>query len=153
MRRTIMNMVAIASLLLMSSFLSAEAQQPDATLKMHTTSIAAGIGIRWGEGIVAFQGKEYPCRVNGLSVGEVGISSVDAIGNVYNLTTIEDFSGDYTAISAGVALAGGGDVATMRNQNGVVIDLTGTSLGAKIMLAVQGMTIALAGAPTASQGQ
>lgn len=65
----------------------------------------------------------------------------------------EDFSGDYTAISAGAALAGGGDVATMRHQNGVVIDFTGTSLGAKIMLAVQGMTIALAGAPTASQGQ
>jgi len=153
MRRTIMNVVAIASLFLMSSFLSAEAQQPDATLKVHTASIAVGVGYSWGGGIVTFQGQEYPCRVDGLSVGEVGISSAEAIGNVYNLTNIEDFSGDYTAVSAGGALAGGGDIATMRNQNGVVIHLTGTSQGVKITLAVQGVKIALEGAATASKGQ
>jgi len=152
MRRTIMNVVAIASLCLMASFLSAEAQQPDATLKVHTASIAVGVGYSWGGGIVTFQGQEYPCRVDGLSVGEVGISSAEAIGNVYNLTNIEDFSGDYLAVSAGAVLAGGGDVTTMRNQHGVVIDLIGTSQGAKIMLAVQGVKIALEGAPTASKG-
>ena len=76
--------------------------------------------------------------------------SADAIGNVYNLTNLEDFSGMYTAVSTGAVLAGGGDVATMRNQQGVVIDLTDTSQGAKIMLAVQGVKITLEGAPTAS---
>jgi hypothetical protein len=152
MRRTIMNVVAIASLCLMASFLAAEAQPPDATLKVHMASIAVGVGYSWGGGIVTFQGQEYPCRVDGLSVGEVGISSAEAIGNVYNLTNIEDFSGDYLAVSAGAVLAGGGDVTTMRNQHGVVIDLIGTSQGAKIMLAVQGVKIALEGAPTASKG-
>ena len=152
MRRTIMNVVAIASLFLMSSFLSVEAQPPDATLRVRTTSIAVGIGYSWGEGIVTFQGQEYPCRVDGLSVGEVGISSTDAIGNVYHLTNLEDFSGNYMAVSAGGALAGGGGVATMRNQDGVVIDLRGTSQGVKITLAVQGVKIALEGAPTASKG-
>ena len=152
MRRTIMNVVAIASLCLMASFLAAEAQQPDATLKVHTASIAVGVGYSWGGGIVTFQGQEYPCRVNGLSIGEVGISSAEAIGNVYNLTNIEDFSGDYLTVSAGAVLAGGGDVTTMRNQHGVVIDLRGTSQGAKIMLAVQGVKIALEDAPTASKG-
>ena len=152
MRRTIMPVVAIASLCLMSSVLAAEAQPPDATLKVHTVSIAVGVGYSWGGGIVTFQGQEYPCRVDGLAVGEVGISSADAIGNVYHLTNIEDFSGHYMAVSAGAVLAGGGDVTTMRNQHGVVIDLIGTSQGAKIMLAVQGVQIALAGAPTASKG-
>jgi hypothetical protein len=152
MHRTIMNMVAIASLCLMASCFVAQAQPPDATLKVHTVSIAVGAGYSWGGGIVTFQGQEYPCRVDGLSVGAVGISSADAIGNVYNLTNIEDFSGDYLAVSAGAILAGGGDVTTMRNQHGVVIDLTDTSQGAKIMLAVQGVKIALEGAPTASKG-
>jgi len=144
MRRTIMNVVAIASLCLMASFLAAEAQPPDATLKVHTASIAVGVGYSWGGGIVTFQGQEYPCRVDGLAVGAVGISSADAIGNVYNLTNIEDFSGHYLVVSAGALLAGGGDVATMRNQHGVVIDLTDTS---------QGVKIALEGAPTARKGQ
>ena len=36
MHRTIMNVVAIASLVLMLSCLSAAAQQHDATLKVHT---------------------------------------------------------------------------------------------------------------------
>ena len=151
MRRTIMNVVAIASLCLMASFLAAEAQPPDATLKVHMASIAVGVGYSWGGGIVTFQGQEYPGRVDGLSVGEVGISSAEAIGNVYNLTNIEDFSGDYLAVSAGAVLAGGGDVTTMRNQHGVVIDLRGTSQGAKIMLAVQGVKITLEGGQTASQ--
>jgi hypothetical protein len=54
----------------------------------------------------------------------VGISSADAIGSVYNLTKLGDFSGNYAAASACAALAGGGRVATMQNQNGVVIGLS-----------------------------
>ena len=151
MRRTITHVVVIASLCLMASVLAAAAQPPDATLKVHTVSIAVGAGYSWGGGIVTFRGKEYPCRIDGLSVGEVGISSADAVGNVYNLTNIADFSGTYTAVSTGAVLAGGGDIATMRNQHGVVIDLTDTSQGAKIMLAVQGVKITLEGGQTASQ--
>src|SRR5438128_10885571 len=98
MRRTIMNVVAIASLVLMLSCLSAAAQPPDATLKMHTASIAAGIGYSWGGGIVTFQGKEYPCRIDGLSDGEVGISSADAVGNDYHLTKTECLNGTYTTV-------------------------------------------------------
>ena len=150
MRRTIMNAVTVASLVLILSCLSAAAQPPAATLKVHTASIAVGVGYSWGGGIVTFQGKEYLCRVDGLAVGEVGISSADAIGNVYNLTHIEDCSGHDTAVSAGAFLAGGGDVATLRNQHGVVIDLIDTSQGARIMRAVQGVKITLEGAQTAS---
>jgi hypothetical protein len=152
MRRTILHVVAIASLLLMASVLAAEAHQPDATLQVHTVSIAVGVGYSWGGGIVTFQGQAYPCRIDGLAVGEVGISSADAIGNVYHLTTIEDVSGPYTAVSAGALLAGGGDVVTLRNPHGVVIDLIGTSQGAKIIRAVQRVKITIEGAPTASTG-
>ena len=141
----------MASLVLMLSCLSAAAQQPDATLKVHTASIAVGVGYSWGGGILTFQGKEYPCRIDGLAVGEVGISSGEAIGVVYNLTNLADFSGSYTAVGTGGALGGGGDIATMRNQHGVVIDLTDTSQGAKIMLAVQGVKITLEGGQTANQ--
>src|SRR5713101_6633892 len=74
MHRTIINMVAIASLCLMARCLAAQAQPPDAILKVHTVSIAVGAGYSWGGGIVTFQGQEYPCRVDGLSVGTMGLS-------------------------------------------------------------------------------
>jgi hypothetical protein len=151
MHRTIVHVAVIASLCLMASALAVQAQPPDATLKVHTVSIAVGAGYSWGGGIVTFRGKEYACRIDGLSVGEgAGISSADAIGNVYHLTHIEDFRGHYVAVSAGALLAGGGDVATMRNQHGVVIGLTDTSQGAKIMFGVQGVKITVEGAPTAA---
>jgi len=150
MRRTIMHAVSIASLLVMFSCLAAAAQAPDATLKVHTTSVATGVGYSWGGGILTFQGKEYPCRIDGLTVGEVGISSAHALGNVYNLTDLADFSGTYTAVGTGGALGGGGSIATMRNQHGVVINLTSTSWGANILVGVEGMKITVEGAPTAS---
>ena len=150
MRRTSIQVVAIASLFLMASVLATEAPPADATLRMHTVSIAVGVGYSWGGGIVTYQGHAYPCRIDGLAVGEGGISSAEAIGTVSHLTHIEDISGQYTAVSAGALLAGGGDVVTLRNPHGVVINLTATSQGAKIMRAIQGVTIAVVGVPTAS---
>ena len=78
-----------------------------------------------------------------------GISGIEVIGNVYKLTRSEDVSGHDTAVSASAVLADGGDVATMRNQHGVVINLAGTSRGANILVGVQGMKITVEGAPTA----
>ena len=150
MRRTLMQAVTVASLFVMFSCLSAVAQDPDAILKVHTTSIAAGVGYSWGGGMLTFQGQAYPCRIDGLAVGEVGISSADALGNVYHLTHLADFSGTYTAVGTGGALGGGGDIATMRNQHGVVIHLTGTSRGVNILVGVKGMKITVEGAPTAA---
>jgi hypothetical protein len=149
MRHTCMPMVAIASLCLLASVLAAEAPHPDATLTVHTASSAVGVGPSGGRGMVTFQGQAYPCRIEGLAVGAGGSSRAAAIGKVYNLTHIEDVSGHYTAVSASAVLADSGDVATMRNPHGVVIDLIGISQEAKILLAVQGVTIALAGAPPA----
>jgi len=56
MRRTLMHAVTVASLFVMFSCLSAAAQAPDAILKVHTTSIAAGVGYSWGGGMLTFQG-------------------------------------------------------------------------------------------------
>jgi hypothetical protein len=46
---------------------------------------------------LTFQGKEYPFRVEEISVSDMGISRAKATGNVYHLTKIEDFSGPYMA--------------------------------------------------------
>jgi hypothetical protein len=152
MRRTIMSVMAIASLLLMLNLIPAEVERPDATLTWHMVSIADGVGYSWGAGVLTFQGKEYPFRVEELSVGDMGISRAEATGNVYNLTKIEDFSGAYVAASTSASITRGSGVATMRNRHGVVTDLTGIDQGVKLKFAVEGVKITVEGAETALQG-
>jgi hypothetical protein len=141
MRHTLMGVMAIASLLLMLNLISAEEKQPDATLMWYTASIPDGVGYGWGTGVLTFQGKEYPFRIEEISVGDMGISRAEATGNVYNLTKIEDFSGNYAAARA-----------TMWNQHGVVIDLTGIDQEVKRKFAVEAVKIAVEGVETAQEG-
>ncbi len=120
---------------------AARAEQPDATLELHEGSVAAGIGFSWGGGKLTYQGKTYPVSVEGLSVGSVGIADASASGKVYGLKSLKDFDGNYTAVSAGLTAAGGGSVAVLRNQNGVVIELVSTTQGVKVTLATSGVRL------------
>ena len=106
-----------------------EAKAPDATVEFTEGSVAAGIGFSWGSGTLTYKGKKYPISVDGLSVGSVGASSVSASGKVYHLKKVEDFDGNYAAVGTGATVGGGGGVSTMRNQNGVVIDVVATTQG------------------------
>lgn len=67
----------------------------------------------------------------------------EASGRVYHLKTLQDFSGNYTSVSAGATLAGSGSVTAMRNQNGVEITLTITTQGLNVKLAAEGVKISL----------
>ena len=116
---------------------------PVATLKLSGKSVAAGVGISWGKGTLTYKGKQHAFSVDGLSVGDVGVSTVDATGNVYHLKKLEDFEGQYTAVSAGAAVAGGAGASTMKNANGVVINLHAMTRGVKFKLGVDGVKIKL----------
>jgi hypothetical protein len=117
---------------------------PDATIQFSSGSVAAGIGFSWGSGTLRYKGKTYPIKVDGLSVGSVGITRANATGNVYHLKKLEDFPGTYTSAAAGAAVGGGGSVAAMQNQNGVVIKARSTSQGVKLQLSVDGVKMSLA---------
>jgi hypothetical protein len=116
---------------------------PSGTLTLSGGAVAAGIGFSWGSGVLTFQGKQYPFSVRGLSVVDVGASSVRGSGTVYNLKDVAFFSGNYTAVGAGATIAGGASVATMRNQHGVVINLTSTTQGLRFNLSASGVAINL----------
>ena len=143
MHRKMIGLLVIGSLIVLAHLTLAQEQKPDATLHLSTGSVAVGIGFSWGSGVLTYQGKEYPFSVNGLSVVDVGISKAEATGTVYNLKRLEDFNGNYTGVTAGATVAGGGGATTVRNQNGVVIDLVGTSQGLKFKLSVDGVKMTL----------
>jgi len=117
----------------------------EGTVTFSGGAFAVGIGFQWGSGILTYQGHQYPFKVNGLSILDVGVSGVSGSGTVHNLHSVADFSGNYVSISAGVTIAGGGSVTSLRNQNGVVIDARATAQGARLTLAPGGVSITLSG--------
>ncbi len=116
---------------------------PDATIRFSQGQVAVGIGYSWGDGVLTYQVKEYRFKINGLSVIDVGISKVDANGEVFNLKKLEDFNGTYTTASAEATLAGGAGVITMKNQNGVTIKLSALTTGVNFKLALEGVKLTL----------
>ena len=143
MRRLMMAVVvAVSFVAALGGLAAAESQK--GTLQLSDGSVAAGIGFSWGTGTLTYAGKTYRVKVDGLSVGEVGITRATAVGTVSNLKKLSDFSGTYVAAGAGATAAGGAGVAVMRNENGVVIELTSTAQGASLKLGVDGVRLALA---------
>jgi len=128
---------------LLGGFAVAQEKKPDATLKLTDRDVAIGVGFSWGKGTLTYQGKTYPVKVEGLSVGEVGVNQATAVGSVYNLKKLEDFNGNYTAGGAGGTLGGGAAVTEMRNQNGVVIGMKSTTQGASLKLAAEGIKLSV----------
>jgi hypothetical protein len=134
----------LALCLLLAQLGLSSAQSPDAVIELSGGSVAIGIGYSWGSGTLIFQGKRYPLKVSGLSVASVGITDYTAAGSVEGLKTPQQIEGVFTAVAAGGTLGGGGGVAAMKNQNGVVIHLTSTTQGLSLTLAAEGMKISLA---------
>jgi hypothetical protein len=141
MRQLALGLMVAATLSLPLSTALAKGQAPDATLQLSQGSVAAGIGFSWGGGTLTYHGKRYPVSVDGLSVGSVGIARATASGSVYNLKSLDDFNGTYTAVGAGAAVAGGGSITTMQNQNGVRITLRATTKGIKFTLGAAGVSM------------
>jgi len=108
---------------------------PDATLRLSGGSFAAGIGFSWGSGTLTYKGKDYPVKVNGLSVGKVGITSSSAFGEIFNLKHRQDFNGHYNVGAAGtrgVTLGGGKSGTLMTNQAGVIVRVSSTQKGVNV---------------------
>lgn len=119
----------------------ASAEEASGTVTIETKSVAIGIGFSWGDGVLHFQGKDYPFRIKGLSVVDAGVSTISAKGNVYHLVRVEDFPGTFTAVEAGIALGGGVGAQSMENQYGVVMELISTKAGIKVKLAPEGLKL------------
>jgi len=116
---------------------------PAGKLNFTGGSVAAGIGFSWGSGTLVFQGMTYDVKVSGFAVGDVGVASIDATGDVYNLTHIADFDGNYAAAGIGGTLAGGGTVMAMENPHGVVIQVRSTTAGLHLNLGPSGITFTI----------
>jgi len=121
----------------------AQVEQPSGTIEIASTSVAAGVGVVWGNGTLHYRDANSGFSIQGLSVVDVGISSITTTGEVFDLKNPGDLEGNYVAGAAGLALAGGGDGIIMQNDRGVVLRLHGTEKGVRFQLGAQGVSIKL----------
>jgi hypothetical protein len=102
------------------------------------------VGVSGGSGSLFFQGKRYRLSVSGVSLGAtIGAATVDFVGRARNLRRASDVEGSYTSIGAGVAAAGGGAVARLRNSRGVELEVSGKQIGLMASVDLSGLRIRL----------
>ena len=137
-------LVSVVFWAMISNVTAQEPPNHSGTVTVTATSAALGVGWSWGNGTLTLvNGKQYHFKVSGLDVVAVGFKQATGVGNVYNLKNIKDFPGTYVAATASGTVGGGMGASSMRNDKGVVIDLTGVGQGVDFRLAVSGMTVKL----------
>jgi hypothetical protein len=118
-------------------------ETPSGVIELKSTSVRLLAGGSWGDGTLHYQGKAYPFKVKGLSVGGIGIKAIDAIGEVYFLDRLEDFAGNYGTATVGATAYKGATKSTYNNNQGVVITLKAKTKGVSLTLGISGMMISM----------
>jgi hypothetical protein len=138
-RNLLLSVIAIAG-----TALTGGAQAATGRVVLKIVSGGFIVGVSGGSGVLTFHGKHYPLTLGGVSVGAtIGAAGAELIGTASNLHDVRDIEGAYTAVSAGVAVAGGGGVAELSNARGVVLRLKGRQVGFKVSAALSGLQISL----------
>jgi hypothetical protein len=135
--------IAGSAILLVSLAPLAVADEEEQSVRLNGGSTALGVGGNWGEGVLTFNGYQYPFSVRGLAIGDVGITAFTASGVVFNAQRPEDVDGNYVGVSAGLTLAGGASAVTLRNQHGVTMNLIVTTRGLGVDLAGRGIAVSI----------
>ena len=143
MRPTFMWAALAASAIVVAGFVPASAAEKDcpkgdlpvaATIKGEMTTVGFIVGARWGEGTLTLNdGSEHQFTAKGAKLIETGFAKVKFTGNVYNLEKLEDFEGDYAALTGGLTIVKGLDAgAALSNDKCVYIKLETESQGLRL---------------------
>jgi len=143
--RDVLSVIASAFLVLAAWTAMVNPSQAD-TGTVRVVFGAAGVvaGVGNGKGTLTFHGNTYPFELSGVSIGAtlaLGVSAYE--GRALHLRTPGDLAGNYIAVGAGVAIAGGMGVARLRNANGVILVVRGPKLGAGLSVALARVTITM----------
>jgi hypothetical protein len=120
----------------------AEEKKPSGTIYIKSKSVAIGVGVTWGNGKLNYDGKEYAFKIDGVSVVDLGFSSVEMTGEVYNLKSVSDFAGSYAAATAGAKFGdAGGSATSLKNDKDVVLKVKAKGEGIRLTFAPSGVMI------------
>jgi len=122
------------------------AEQQSGRISIEQTQVGLIIGASWGKGTLSFGGKTYGFRLKGLGVGELGVATIQANGEVYGLKRLVDFPGTYALVQA--SATGGrssvGQGVWLSNRAGVKLNLRAQRQGLQLTLGGDGLVIEMA---------
>jgi len=136
-------MGTIAALASISLVAATPSQAQNCSIRLHVVKAGFIVGAGGGNGTLVCHGRAYRLTVGGIGLGSLGVAAADLVGTASNVHNPASVAGTYGAAGAGVTFVGGGQVATLQNQNGVVLHLSGGQVGFQVSLGLAGMTLAL----------
>ena len=121
-----------------------EGMPPDGTVEMHEVQAAYIGNAGGGSGALLYKGVTYPFSIAGLGVGGLGVSTIDATGDVYNLPNVTLFPGSYVQGSTGfvIGTTSRGDL-WLQNGSGVIMHLRAKREGLMLTLGGDAIVISM----------
>lgn len=119
---------------------------PDASIEIQQVRVGVlAVGAAVGGGRLRFRGEELSFSVRGLEFGSLGIATLAASGEVFNLRRLEDFPGRYQERVAPRPPGGGNGPETrfLCNETGVELRLRADRAGGQLRFAQGSVTIEL----------
>jgi hypothetical protein len=136
-------MAIISALASITLAATTPSQAQTCSIRLHIVKAGFIVGAGGGNGTLVCHGRAYRLSIGGIGLGSLGVAAADLAGTASNVHNPANVAGTYGAAGAGVTFVGGGQVATLQNQNGVVLRLSGGQVGFQISLGLAGMTIAM----------
>ncbi len=141
---TLIKFVAtVAMLASISLATTTPSQAQTCSIRLHIVKAGFIVGAGGGNGALVCHGRTYRLSVGGIGLGSLGVAAADLVGTASNVHNPANVAGTYGAAGAGVTFIGGGQVATLQNEKGVVLQLHGGQVGFQVSLGLAGMTIGL----------
>ena len=141
--RAVLSKAAIVAMVFLLTGAFSQSQAATGSVRVRITNVGFIVGVGGGSGTLTFHGRHYRFNISGVSAGTIGIAGTDLVGTATHLRTAADINGTYTALAAGLAVAGGAKAVTLQNARGVVLTLRGRQVGFQASLSLSGLTITL----------
>ena len=142
-RETLLVLILTISFFVAGTVVAEDKPTPSGMVEIKSTSIAVGIGVTWGDGILKVEDQEYPFSVKGLSLVDLGVSSAEITGEVFDLKDVADFSGTYKGVKAGMAALYGGSDIVLKNDKDVKLTLQSAQEGVQLTVGGEGLKLEL----------
>ncbi len=123
---------------------SVAGQTPSGSVELTAVQVAYIGSGKTGSGTLFFNGHSYDFTLGGAGIGGIGVSTIDGVGEVYNLSDISQFPGTYAQARIGFAL---GTVSAgelwMQNAAGVILHVKARRTGLMLSLGGDALLISL----------